>query len=336
VQKRNKEMKNLNEISNKIKINFLIKNNKMKKENNITKDITYRIDMGALNGYNTKCNLNCKYCHKDLFPLSYPFDCKELPTKSFVESISELEKIFKHDKRKRKIHISGRAEPLMLNKNVLNQELNRINTNFPEIKKVLTTNGLLLKDKVECLSNNGIKRINVSMHNKLFKNNLYNNGIITAKNSGIDVFLNVIICKQSLKFLNEVFDFALHHKVSIKFFLELGIEAEEANNLFQHIKYFLFQKTGNNGNIDSKKNRQVYNISENQKIYLKLPEVETPRPKACEICKYREMCQESCWEAIRVTPWYIKPCGVRDDNVYFLCNNSIDDLKHKLKSGGKL
>ncbi len=81
--------------------------------------------------------------------------------------------------------------------------------------------------------------------------------------------------------------------------------------------------------------RYTISITSFSKIMVKLPEKFDDRPEACQKCPVKSKCVESCWQSVRITPWYIKPCGVRVDNVYFFTENSINNLKEKLKLGGK-
>lgn len=301
--------------------------------NQTTKTISYRIDLASLAGKDVKCNLNCAYCHKDFFPLSYIMNGQ--PQIPFDKSIKLLEIIFKKDFRKRKIHFTGRAEPLVIDKNLLRHTLKDININFPEIEKVMTTNGLLLPGVSDILYINGIKRINVSVHNKLFKNSLFMAGINAAKNSGINVCLNIVLYEDALNHFNEFLNFAVINKLSVKFFPLLDLDDESLISLYNKIYKLLENKTGSNGHFKECKNQKVYNLSDESKITLKLSENTNIRPENCNKCNYRSVCLEGCWESIRITPWYIKPCGVREDNVYFFHEYSSYSLKKKLISGSK-
>lgn len=300
---------------------------------NITAKIHYRIDLPSLAGKDVKCNLGCKYCHKDFFPVR--FNEKGNPTCSFTDILRILESVYSEDNRERKIHFSGRAEPLVLNSDVLEKELSEINKAFPGFEKVMTTNAYLLKGKSDILSANGIKRLNVSVHNDSFKSKKYISGIKSAVNSGLKICLNAIIVNDNKIRLNEIMKFALEYNLSVKFFIILGINKTETMNLLGFCDSVL---TGSaiNKHFVKDKNRFVYKINDSVRASLKIPLENRFRPEACKICPLKDKCLEGCRDSIRITPWYIKPCGIRNDNIYFYGENNTEILKQKLKSGGKL
>ncbi|MGB9695949.1 MAG: hypothetical protein ACP5P3_01330 [Ignavibacteria bacterium] len=104
----------------------------MTPKSNIINEIKYRIDLGSLIGENPTCNLKCKYCHKDYFSVTK--DTSQMPVLHFVESLSMLEEIFKGDKRAKKIHFTGRVEPLIVSKEKLIEEVEKINEKLPDKK----------------------------------------------------------------------------------------------------------------------------------------------------------------------------------------------------------
>ncbi len=105
-----------------------------------------------------KCNLNCSFCSKDNRTL------KEI-------SIEEFETILKKIKNyTNTIYLHVKGEPLLHLKleNIL--EL----TNIYNLNVKITTNGTLLKEKLEILKKfNNIKQINISLHSENKKKNYF-------------------------------------------------------------------------------------------------------------------------------------------------------------------
>jgi hypothetical protein len=125
--------------------------------------------------------------------------------------------------------------------------------------------------------------------------------------------------------------------MNLKLFYELGKTDSEIINILEKaenkLKDLLVEHSPE---YDVDRNRLIFKINDSSKIILKLFEGKSSRPENCNLCPMRSQCLEGCWESIRVTPWYIKPCGVRQDNVYFYEENSINSLKTKLISGSKM
>jgi molybdenum cofactor biosynthesis enzyme MoaA len=218
---------------------------------------------------------------------------------------------------------------------VLYDELKSIDDEFPRIEKVMTTNAYLLPGKAELLYKNGVRRINVSVHDRSIYNTKFKKGIESAVENGIIICLNAIIERDKITSITEIIDFAKKYRVNIKFFPILGITNEETTELLkiadaEIVKYSFMSK------FDKTKNRMIYHITENIAASLKYPADFEERPETCQACYLRDKCLEGCWDSIRITPWYIKPCGVRTDNIYYFSQNDTDKLKEKLISGGKL
>lgn len=300
---------------------------------NTAKKLHYRIDFAALAGQDVKCNLNCLYCHKDYFPVK--FIEKDNPPLPFVSVIDILESVYKKDRRKRKIHFSGRAEPLIIDNENLEKELSAINSAYPKFEKVMTTNAYLLPGKSNILSENGIKRLNVSVHNDSFKNKKYIAGIESALDTGLKICLNILVEKKDKKRISDITGFAMKYNLDIKFFTILGINREQTQDFIRFCDICLMRHSSGR-KFDEVKNRFVHKLSRKVFAYIKIPQDIYSGPDACYRCLLKDFCLEGCRDSIRITPWYIKPCGIRNDNIYFFSENNIETLKQKLKSGGKL
>jgi cyclic pyranopterin phosphate synthase len=297
-----------------------------------SRPIAYRLDFSALNGINVQCNLNCKYCHHDYFPIHKPFDVNY--TWEFIDIIKLLDSVILQKDTPRKIHISGRAEPLIVEPQKMFSEIGKLSKNFPEYEIVMTTNGINLEKYAKELIENGLKRFNVSMHYKVNKNSIIVKGIKKAIQERALITLNVMISRQSIENIENVLDFASEKKLKVKLFYQLEIpEIEMIKGLDLMIKK-LSNLTGTKGILNPKKNRLEFKYK-NSRIEIKLFEDSSTRPAICNQCTVYSKCREGCWDSIRITPWYIKPCGVREDNVYFLKENSPESLLLKLLSGGK-
>jgi molybdenum cofactor biosynthesis enzyme MoaA len=300
-----------------------------------TKKISYRLDLAALMGKDVKCKLNCAYCHKDYFPVDIQFNSDM--HLNFKESIQLLNSVIKPNSKHIKIHLSGRAEPLDIEKGVLLGSISSIHSAFPDYEIVMTTNGFNLKELANDLKLFGLHRVNVSIHHDFEKSNKVFEGISVAKQAGLGVSLNVILSEKCFQVLDKIIGFCINNKLNLKLFYELGKTDSEILNVTEiaekKLKDLLAEYSPE---YDLDRNRLIFKINESSKIILKLFEGKSSRPDNCNLCEMRSQCLEGCWESIRVTPWYIKPCGVRQDNVYFYEENSINSLKTKLISGSKM
>jgi len=107
---------------------------------------------------------------------------------------------------------------------------------------------------------------------------------------------------------------------------------------------FLFNKTMlklklisfSEGVFNESNGRYEFKTKEGIMITMNTPATDRLRPDECFACKEFSKCEEGCWDSIGITNKYIKPCGVRDDNVFYFDGSTTEDLKEKLKSGGKL
>lgn len=295
----------------------------------------FRLNFSALNGKNSKCNLKCFNCHKDYFDVSTDFD--ENFILSFTEAIRLIyNSIGETNNHFQKIHISGHAEPLMIGKERFLSEVEQLRKNFPDLPIALTTNGSYLKDVRDEFLNMGNTFINLSLHHIAYLDTKWFNMICELDEVNRNQMeLNIIIDEEIIENIDKILSFAFSKKINLKFFHRL--EAEDPEDVVNSFADLIASKLSDqiiDKSIDN--NRLVFSLKESFKISIKLPESLTNRPEACNVCPVRNKCLESCWNSIRITPWYIKPCGVREDNVFFFSNNSKEDLVKKLKLGGKI
>lgn len=300
--------------------------------NNIT-NRSYRLDFASLIGRNVKCNLDCINCHKDYFQISQNFDEKK--TYSFSHSISLIKSITTPlSQAKEKIVISGHAEPLLVKENKFLSEFDDIRSSFPNIKITLTTNGTYLKSRLQKLIEHGLNAVNLSLHDiKMLNQNWFAAIFDTNKEFNKHIKLNIIIRPEILKNIDQIVDFANDKNIILKFFHPL-----ESLNPQRDIQLCLkaLEEKSSFSKIREERNRLIINLGEKLIVIIKQPEEYNQRPTNCNNCSSRKVCIEGCWNSIRITPWYIKPCGVREDNIYFLSEDSKNNLRNKLISGSKL
>ena len=112
------------------------------------------------------------------------------------------------------IHISGRAEPLLLGE-TLCELVSQLRIAYPAFGVVLVTNGIGISDLAAHLSSSGLERCTVSVHSGL-SSHLYD-AVCSLTDLGIAVTLNIIISPAVKSKLGAYLEFAAHRKVSLKF-----------------------------------------------------------------------------------------------------------------------
>lgn len=295
----------------------------------------FRLNFSALNGKDSKCNLKCFNCHQDYFTINKMFDDSRIV--SFTNAIKLILSIADGNlERYDKIHISGHAEPTMIGKERFIKEVKSLRENFPHLPIALTTNGSYLndiRDEFLALSNT---YINLSLHHLAYlKTNWFNKLCILDDEKRDRIELNIIIDPDIIDNLDDLLLFLFSRKVNVKFFHRLE-EINPHKVTFDFIDLLRTKLKWRNPSEKADNKRFSFTFNDGTLISVKLPVNLMNRPSACLKCPFLTKCVESCWASIRITPWYIKPCGLREDNVYLFAENSLESLKQKLKSGGKL
>jgi len=296
---------------------------------------SYRLDMAALMGADVRCNMNCPWCHQDYFPVSNMRSgaC----TLSYPEAVSLVETaIGHHEFTELSFHLSGRAEPLMLGVERLAIEIRALAAAQPRFKRVMTTNGLLLDSTMaHALVNAGLQRINLSV-NLDRKEPRTESALTACDEAGLAVSFNTLIREPDSAQIKALIERAVDHHASIKMFALLSL-ATDCTALIGRTASVLAAAIGASGEYDSCTHRLKWHVNGATDVCLKLPGTTAPaKAAACRVCEKRNACQEGCWQSIRITPWYVKPCGVREDNVYYYAEHSPTALRLKLRVGGKL
>ena len=175
------------------------------------------------------CNFNCQFCRPQ----------KKNP--SDVLSDYELLKIIKEINNQytlKTIHFTG-GEPLLRKSivNVIHQCRQMIS---PDVEIALTTNGLLLHNKIYDLTNAGLNRVNISLqtlnqerYSKITGTkcniNLIKNAIIDSKNAGLLVKTNSVLIRNFNDIdIPDIMNFCFKLDV-IPRFLELGLYGPVVN-----------------------------------------------------------------------------------------------------------
>lgn len=306
----------------------------MKNLNIMKNKMKFRIDLYALKSEKANCNLKCSYCHLDYFNINSGFDAG-LKT-DFTDLIKMCQKAIGSEDSSLKLHYSGRADPLLVDKDVFMRETTKIRDQFSSAEIVMTTNGIRLYEYSEVIRLSGINKINVSHHNysgeleaKVFK------GIEIVRNNKMKIILNVVATEEVLKNIDHFIRLGDKYSISLKFFNLISDDKAYSGELFARFVKELRGYCSEEYYEDTIKNRIETSSKAGNRISIKLAEKFYNRPDACQNCPFLKKCDESCWDTIRLTPWYIKPCGVRKDNVYFPGEQNLSILKSKLKSGGK-
>jgi GTP 3',8-cyclase len=185
------------------------------------------------------CNLACSYCVDPTQKKSAPsvFDKKKhLSTAQYIESIKSLHRVLQIDT----IRLTG-GEPLLYTE--LPELIEGIKSiGIPNIK--MTTNGILLADKIQALKDAGLTSINISLdainsevsramnqHHKLEK---VLRSIDKTVETGMPLKLNCVVQKnKNDQHIMDVFEFAKEKNISIRF-LELMQMGHLHHNFQEH------------------------------------------------------------------------------------------------------
>ncbi|MGB9695948.1 MAG: hypothetical protein ACP5P3_01335 [Ignavibacteria bacterium] len=201
--------------------------------------------------------------------------------------------------------------------------------NFP-IKKCLTTNGFLLEKTAQLLKSLGICKINVSVHNESFKNPEFVKALTFATEQNLIVSLNSVVNFENVNKMQEILKFCKTLNLSVKFFLILELKKEEHKLLFAMALNNIKSSIPTQGKFNLANKRIGFSFGNRTVISLNTVATNRDRPYMCKKCKVFNLCQESCWDSIRITNKYIKPCGIREDNVFFFDSTSLEVLREKL------
>ncbi|HOT30301.1 MAG TPA: radical SAM protein [Candidatus Ozemobacteraceae bacterium] len=307
----------------------------------------FRADVVAAEFGSFRCNYACSFCHKDYFFQQNP---SGRGRKTLAEGIALCQSLLKGDFS---VHLAGSGEPLLLSPDALRRQVEPIRAMGACRKIKLTTNGFFLAERAAMLGDLGIGSISVSLptldpasysrcmgvtqKSAMERISRTMNGISTARSAGLKVDLNVCAAEDLLPQLDAYIDLSRTHGVKIKFFPLLQVPGKGSSSASPHF-----------GNLLRELNRRASPVIDKASRYTSIlwdvdgasisakPGDPFSRPTACYECPEYSICEESCWRSIRVSPWYIQPCGVKTSNIYFHDENSPATLARKLAVGGKL
>lgn len=109
-----------------------------------------------------KCNLKCNYCTRlsDCLHENRPGVASRVITPR--QALSKVEQALKNNPRVKVIGISGPGEPLANNNTFLTLAL--LQKQYPELVKCVSTNGLLLAEKIDELIELGVSTLSVTVN----------------------------------------------------------------------------------------------------------------------------------------------------------------------------
>ncbi len=173
----------------------------------------------------TKCNLNCLYCHKEgQFNKRYSITYNEL------KGLLKLLTNYGIDE----VKFSG-GEPLLYNhiNEIINYTKNELN-----IKKVsVTTNGILLGDKIEEFEKSGLDELSISL-------DTLNPGIFKELNGGNDIYFNKTLKNISKAAKSSIPEVNLNITLTSKNIDEIPSLVEYAKNLNIPVRLISFIDVG--------------------------------------------------------------------------------------------
>lgn len=320
---------------------------KKTKKYSMTKNIwDYRLDIVSYAFGKFFCNFNCFYCHKDYF-FTPSVTSKQIhcPLSTGVE-LCNLALPGSYS-----IHLAGAGEPLLVPQKAFSEIITPFQSHSLCEKISITTNGYYLSEWVETLIKSKISDINVSLptlskrkYSQIMKIDIQRSktiinrvitGIILASKNKLSTDINVCISYQfKKKELSKFLEFSNKHNVKVKFFslIETNGNGALSKKLFDNF----IELISSFGNLKPISNRNYSALElENSNLLIKTDQ-NRKRPMQCKTCSRFSICKESCWESIRISPWYIMPCSVRKDNIYWYKENNLESLRKKLDSGGKI
>lgn len=162
-------------------------------------------------------------------------------------------------------------------------------------------------------------------------------GIYAARKQGISVDVNVCVSYNVEDYLEDFIELGQSCGVNLKFFpiiavpsVNLAGDSRYFRRLIEHLSTKRISKIESSGRYMS----IVWNF-EGAQLRIKSGDVFN-RPYECYQCNLFLRCEESCWQSVRISPWYVQPCGIRTDNVYWYQEKDPASLQAKLIEGGKL
>lgn len=307
----------------------------------------FRLDVVSAHFNKFTCNYRCPFCHKDYFLQAVPPKEEKHPLSYGIELCRNFLK------GPYSIHLSGSGEPL----NIPHQQFKEIILPLTKLENCtsisLTTNGYNLIDYLDDIRQLGICDVNVSIpclnvqkYHELMRVSYdrakdiierTKNGIIAARAKGISVDLNVCVSYNIIDYIEDFFKFSRENDITLKFFPIISVpdlNVTSNSNFFSDLLIFLTKLSNPTIEAAGRYITVKWNI-DGAKLSAK-PGDAYIRPYECYNCAEFMRCEEACWKSVRISPWYIQPCGIKKDNIYWYKENDLDHLRESLTDGGKI
>jgi thymidylate kinase len=162
-------------------------------------------------------------------------------------------------------------------------------------------------------------------------------GITKARDRDFEVDVNVCVSYDLLPHVEAFLDLSRRCNVRIKFFPVIAVphlNVAGENHYFCELVAGLTRRTLPSIEGGGRYLTVVWRIGD--AVLCAKPGDVYLRPFECYQCSEFLRCEESCWRSVRVSPWYIQPCGIRPDQLYWYGENNPANLRQLLVDGGKL
>jgi len=258
---------------------------------------------------NSLCNAKCYFCHKEGERV-----IKDLPIDILMKAVSDSASLgFK------KVKYTG-GEPLLRKDLALITQIIKIIDSDIEIS--MTTNGILVKEKIDSLLKAGLGRMNVSLHSLNRENykkivgvdalDKVLDGLNYVKKIGMKgVKINMTVSQYNIHELPSIARYAAKNGFEFRIHNLLPSNEEAKNTLvsIKDIKKFLEGCTLKNQKIIKHGKTITRYYGEDYTIDVKGSRFNNK----CKGCTYLAKCNEGIY-ALRLTPeGYLRPCLYRDD-----------------------
>jgi thymidylate kinase/MoaA/NifB/PqqE/SkfB family radical SAM enzyme len=251
------------------------------------------------------------------------------------------------------LHLAGSGEPLLIPFDKFEKIISPFRKEKDCQKISVTSNGYFLEDRLDDLIKLGIYDVNVSIpcldpkrYQSLMQVTLdeatkiiekTKRGIELARKMGLVIDINVCVSYDIREYLNEFIDLSRKLHVPIKFFPVIAVPSINISSENDHFKLLITHLSRiKPPTIESTGRYMMVSWDiDDARLCLKPGDV-YKRPQECYQCACFLRCEESCWQSVRISPWYIQPCGIRTDNIYWYEEQDVSKLREQLIIGGKL
>lgn len=287
------------------------------------------------------CNLNCIWCHGDLFLRNQ--SSRALDN---VHLVFLCRQIIAAAGKEARIRIAGDGEPTLTGEELIDlvQRL-RAQSKIRDI--CITTNGTLLNDMASSLRKAGLDSVTISLNSLdqgkyseiTGKDYLFGvlKGLDNAVSVGLKVKVNALYTKYCESEVEEFIKLSRDYGIVVKFFDLIDPEGlfKDKHLPMGKLKAMLEERAEEAMPYDYPYSGTVYRVKG------AIIDAKDSRAKNhCPIltCPRRGQCTEGCRRYVRLgIDGIMQPCGVRKDNLLDLkVNCDRNEIRESLRSGGKL